>query len=125
MTGKGGFEVMKKINMAFLGAMLFLAVLANAASAHPPKGVSLSWGLNGQLAVNVDHSVNDPQKHYINKIIVYVNDGIAVQKEYTLQSSDAGQSDVFALGALPSGTNIKVEAFCVIMGSASGVTTVP
>ena len=122
--GKGG-DVMKKINMAFLWAMLFGVLLASAASAHPPKGVSLSWSPDGRLAVNVDHSVNDPQKHYINKIIVYVNDSIAVQKEYTSQNSGAGQSDVLVLGTLPSGTNIKVEAFCVIMGSASGAMAVP
>jgi desulfoferrodoxin (superoxide reductase-like protein) len=116
---------MKKLNMALLCAVLFLAAAAATASAHPPKSVSLSWNPNGRLAVNVDHSVNDPQKHYINKIIVYVNDKIVAQKEYSSQSSDAGQSDTFELGALPGGTNIKAEAFCVIMGSASGTTTVP
>jgi hypothetical protein len=116
---------MKKLNIAILCATLFLAVLANAASAHPPKGVSLSLNPNGRLSVNVDHAVNDPQKHYINKIIVYVNDKIAAQKDYSSQSFDAGQSDTFELGELPSGTNIKAEAFCVIMGSASGTMTVP
>jgi hypothetical protein len=113
----------KKIYFALLLSILSLAVLAGDAAAHPPKGVALSWNPNGRLTVNVDHSVNDPQKHYINKIIVYVNDKIVVQKEYSSQTLGETQTDVFELGALTPGTNIKAEAFCVIMGSATGTIT--
>ncbi|MDR1516043.1 MAG: hypothetical protein LBS45_10125 [Synergistaceae bacterium] len=115
----------KKIYFALLLAILSLAVLTGTAAAHPPKGVSLSWNPNGRLTVNVDHSVNDPQKHYINKIIVYVNDKIVSQKEYTSQTSGETQTDTFELGALPAGTSVKAEAFCVIMGSSTGAITIP
>jgi desulfoferrodoxin (superoxide reductase-like protein) len=122
---KGGVAVVRKIANRFICAILFLAALAQAAAAHPPKSVSLVWNPGGSLTVKVDHSVNDPQKHYVNKIIVYVNDKIVAQKEYSSQTNEDGQTDTFSLGALPSGVNIKAEAFCVIMGSATGAITLP
>ena len=116
---------MKKL----LGALVFVACLfllsTSLANAHPPKSVGLSWNPSGTLSVNVSHSVNDPVKHYVYRIIVYVNNGVAAQKEYNSQSNGDGLNDSFSLGALPSGTNIKVEAFCVIMGSTTASLTVP
>ncbi len=113
----------KKILLAvFTLALLGVAAIA---SAHPPKTVNLSWNPNGTLTVAVDHPVNDPQKHYINKVIVYVNDKIATQKEYQSQTNAEGFTDTFQLGTQPSGTKIKAEAFCIIMGSRTGEITVP
>jgi hypothetical protein len=114
----------KNLKIALILSILILSVGSGIASAHPPRGVSLSWDPSGKLTVNVDHSVNDPQKHYIGKIIVYVNDKIVAQKEYSSQTSGEAQADTFDLGALPAGTNIKAEAFCVIMGSAAGAIAV-
>lgn len=104
---------------------LALLCVAAVAFAHPPKAVNLSWNPNGTLTVTVDHPVNDPQKHYINKVIVYVNDKIATQKEYQTQASAEGFTDTFQLGTQPSGTKLKAEAFCIIMGSGTGSITVP
>jgi hypothetical protein len=122
---QGGVAVVGKIASRFICAVLLLAALAQAATAHPPKSVSLSWNPVGILTVKVDHSVNDPQKHYVNKIVVYVNDKMVAQKEYSSQTDENGQMDEFSLGAIPSGANIKVEALCVIMGSAAGAITLP
>lgn len=115
--------IRKKILLALLAVTIL--GLASVAFAHPPKAVNLAWNANGTLTVTVDHPVNDPQKHYINKIIVYVNDKIATQKEYQSQGSATGFTDTFQLGALPSGTKIKAEAFCIIMGSSTGSITAP
>jgi desulfoferrodoxin (superoxide reductase-like protein) len=108
-----------------LWAILALLVFEQASAAHPPKAISLAWNPNGSLTVNVDHSVNDPQKHYINKIIVYANDKVVAQKDYSSQTSADGLTDVFNLGTQPGGTTIKVEAYCVIMGSVAASITVP
>ncbi len=116
---------MKKwlILFAFVTCLFLLSIAP--AGAHPPKSVALSWNPSGALGVNVSHSVNDPAKHYVYRIVVYVNNNVAAQKEYNAQPNGDGLSDSFSLGALASGTNIKVEAFCVIMGSTSGSLTVP
>lgn len=109
----------------FATSLLALLNVAVIAFAHPPKAVSLVWDPSGTLTVTVDHVVNDSQKHYVNKVIVYVNDKIAVQKEYPSQESAAGFADTFQLGAQQPGTRIKAEAFCIIMGSGTGSVTVP
>ena len=114
--GKGSVILMLALCLAFF--------IGQAAHAHPPKSVSLK--LQGSaLTVNVEHGVNDPQKHYVYRIIVYVNDKVAAQKEYTSQPNAQGLSDTFNLGSVPAGANVKAEAFCVIMGSTTGSMKAP
>jgi desulfoferrodoxin (superoxide reductase-like protein) len=114
-----------KLKGSFLWAVLFLIAFSFEAAAHPPKDISLSLDSNGILTVRVIHSVNDPQKHYIKKIIVYVNNDIAAQKEYSSQPNGDGLTDTFKIGPQASGANIKVEAQCVIMGLAEKSITSP
>jgi desulfoferrodoxin (superoxide reductase-like protein) len=116
---------MKVMNGTWVLIALLVLVPATMVSAHPPKSVSLQWGTGGNLTVSVVHAVNDPAKHYIHKIVIYINDMIAGQKEYKSQQTPEGFSDTFLLGAKPSGTKIKAEAFCLIMGSAEGSVIVP
>lgn len=99
--------------------------IAAAAFAHPPKSISLLWNPDGTLTVTLDHQVNDPQKHFINKITIYVNDKIVATKEYQTQANANGFTETFQLGAQPSGTSIKAEASCIIMGSNTGSLIVP
>lgn len=115
--------IYKKLCLAI--SLVCLLGFATVSFAHPPKDVNLTWNPDGNLTVAVTHSVNDPQKHYVNKVIVYVNDKVAAQKEYTSQQSADGLTDSFSLGTLPSGTKINVEVSCIIMGSATGSIVTP
>ncbi|MDR3281145.1 MAG: hypothetical protein LBT23_11600 [Synergistaceae bacterium] len=115
-----------KITKGTLALIVFLVFTsATMVSAHPPKSVSLQWSAGGNLTVAVAHAVNDPAKHYVYKVVIYINDMIAGHKEYKSQQTPEGFSDTFLLGAKPSGTKIKAEAFCLIMGSAEGSLVVP
>jgi hypothetical protein len=98
---------------------------AATAAAHPPKEVRLEWNPSGELAVIIAHSVDNPGKHYVYRIAVYVDNKMAATRDYQSQASADGLTDVFSLGPLPSGTNLKAEAYCVIMGSTVGSTVVP
>jgi hypothetical protein len=102
-------------------AMLF----SKTAFAHPPKEVRVDLRPGGELVVYAAHTVDDPQKHYIFRIIVYANNNVVATKEYKSQNDMGGLTDTFSLGELPSGTHLKVEASCVIMGSATGSVVVP
>ena len=116
---------MKKLGVLLLGSLFMILLGVSVSHAHPPKDVNLTWNSDGNLIVHVVHAVNDPQKHYINKVIVYVNDKVALQRDYTMQQNGEGLTDTFVLGALPPGTNIKVEAYCIIMGVGTNSIVVP
>jgi hypothetical protein len=105
--------------------VVFLMASRTVVLAHPPKEVSLGWNPSGVLTLNVAHSVDNPEKHYIYKVVVYADNKMIATKDYKAQTSADGLADAFSLGALSGGTNLKVEVFCVIMGSALGSMVVP
>ena len=108
-----------------LAALCLWGVLGASAWAHPPKSVVLSLDGAGQLTVQVSHGVNDPAKHYVSRISVFVGGKLVAQKEYTSQSGGEGMTDTFTLGPVPKGTPVRVEATCNIMGTATGETAAP
>lgn len=112
-------------HVMFLAVLLIASVLSTKASAHPPKEVTLGWNPNGNLTVNVRHGVDDPEKHYIYRITVYVDNKVAATNDFKSQAGNDGLSVVIPIGPQPEGTNITAEAFCVIMGSAVGSLVVP
>jgi len=77
------------------------------------------------LTVQVAHGVNDPAKHHVQRISVFVGGKLAAQKEYPSQADAGGMTDTFAIGSVPKGTTIRVEATCNIMGSATGELVAP
>lgn len=111
---------MKKI----ISAAAMIATLATAAAAHPPKSVSIDVNTSGRLAVSVSHGVNDPVKHYVYQITVYVDDALRTQRDFPKQEGAEGIDTVFELGELKAGAKVRVDAFCVIMGSASATAVV-
>ncbi|MDR1916507.1 MAG: hypothetical protein LBQ58_08040 [Synergistaceae bacterium] len=116
---------MKRSGLLLISVLCLVFCGASVAFSHPPKEISLLWKPEGVLSVKVAHLVDNPEKHYVFRIIVYVNDKITAEREYKSQQSAEALTDSFSLGALPSGTNIKVEARCIIMGSAVSSIVVP
>lgn len=109
-----------RVFISFLMVMVFSAT----AFSHPPKNVTLSLN-GGVLSVNVSHSVDNPDKHYIYRITIYRDNQIVTSVDYASQPGADGLSAAFDIGVSPQGSVIKAEAFCVIMGSAAGSITVP
>jgi len=100
--------------------------LGGSAWAHPPKSVTLSLDApSGRLTVQVAHGVNDPAKHHVQRISVFVGGKLAAQKEYPSQTDVNGMTDTFSVGSVPKGTVIRAEATCNIMGSATGELIAP
>ena len=105
---------------------LFFLLLSTAVSwAHPPKEVLPSWDGKGVLKVEIVHNVDNPQKHYVNHVNIYLDGKIIEQKDYTQQGTNNGEVLTFSLGKLPSGSTIKVEATCVIFGTTAGSLVLP
>lgn len=110
---------MRKNIFSIFAAAVMLFISAVSSEAHPPKTISLSWDGSSHLSVAVSHGVNDTAKHYVYQITIYGNNAMLMQRSYSSQSSAETHSDTFDLGALASGTKLRVEAACVIMGTAS------
>jgi hypothetical protein len=124
-TKRAGMRYMALRKALFWAALILVVFSSAAVFAHPPKEVSLELRPGGELVVRVAHTVDDPGKHYISRIVVYADNAIIATRDYKSQSGTGGLTDTFSIGAAASGVNLKAEAFCVIMGSASGSMVIP
>lgn len=116
---------MKKIAITALICALAL-IAATSAFAHPPKSLSVKWNAAGQiLDISADHSVNDPEKHYVLSLTVFEGSKHLLQKQYTKQVSMEQFRDSVALKGLSSGTTVRIQVVCNIMGSVETEFTIP
>lgn len=109
---------MRKI--VILASVILLTVFC--AKADPPKKVNLTYQ-DGKLKVEVVHKVSDPQKHYINQIVINV-DGVDVKTiTPSAQASKDSQVEEVALD-LKKGSKVKVIARCSKFGTKAVKMTV-
>ncbi|MFX0107650.1 MAG: hypothetical protein ACFE7R_05165 [Candidatus Hodarchaeota archaeon] len=113
--------------LIFASVLFFSLVLlpqSMMASAHNPGGVSLEYDSGTDtLTVTVSHSVDDPNTHYIYRIVVEKNSIEVASRDYTSQDSTSGTSDAFTLAAI-DGDVLEATAYCSISGQNSAQITV-
>lgn len=108
---------MKKIAI-LLTAVSILFVLSCTAFAHPPKSITASWNASQEtLTVTAEHSVEDAAKHYILSLTILDGTKQLVMKQYSKQNSTDGFSDSLILKGMKSGTKLRIQLVCNIMGS--------
>lgn len=114
----------KKAIIALVSA--FALFSAAVAFAHPPKSISAAWNASqNKLTVTAAHNVNDASKHYVLNLTIFEGNKQLLQKQYTSQTSEDVFSDSFVLEGVPSGTKIRIQAVCNIMGAAETEFTIP
>lgn len=117
---------MKKRAIVVLALIFAMALIVAPAFAHPPKDLSVSWDAMGRkLTVSANHSVNDASKHFILGVTIFEGNKQLLQKQYSSQNSAGGFRDSFVLEGLTSGTKIRIQLVCNIMGSAETEFTIP
>lgn len=99
-------------------------MVCGSAGSHPARSITARYEQDGALTVEVIHPVNDPAKHYIERISIYKDGALVAQEEYRAQESENVVSRAFQIGTCAPGTRIMIEASCVIMGSASCEITI-
>ena len=115
----------KKTITAFVCAII-LVVAAAVAFAHPPKAISAAWDASNQmLNISAEHSVNDPAKHYVLNMTIFQGGKQLLQKQYTSQATAQKFQDSVALKGMSSGTKIRIQVVCNIMGSTETEFTIP
>lgn len=100
-----------------LGPLLILCALA--LPAHPPKSLELRYDAGkAELQVKAFHRVNDPERHYIERIEVRRGEELLAEKTYERQASADAQEEVFLLEDRPlaAGEEVTAIATCNISG---------
>jgi len=113
----------KKLGLA-IAVMMILAsatVLFSAGTveAHAPSDVTIDYDIEEEeLTVDITHSVEDPQDHYIENVVVEVDGTEEIDEEYDEQPDDTSFQYTYDLVVEP-GSTIEVTAYCVRFGSGS------
>jgi hypothetical protein len=116
---------MKKF-LIYVIAMVLIVASAGTVFAHPPKNASIAWDKALEtLTVTADHNVNDPAKHYVLTLTVFEGNKQLLLKQYDKQNSPVGFSDSVMLQGLKSGSVVRVQLVCNIMGSTEAEIKIP
>ncbi len=113
---------MSQKKLYFVLLIFFIAatlVGTQNARAHQPYSMNLSYHSNpSSITVGISHPVDDPNVHYISKVVVEVNDIIVITETYTSQPT---ANNFYYTYNITAGTNdkVKVTATCNQGGSAS------
>ncbi|MHA2182349.1 MAG: hypothetical protein ACXAAH_13100 [Promethearchaeota archaeon] len=121
MTKKSIYYVILTSLMVLMTSSIFII----NTKAHAPEGMTLSFDLNAQmLNVTIYHDVNDPNVHYVDRVIVTVNGSEVQDSFYSSQPTTAGglyqysitannASTIRAIARCSEGGNV---AACIIVG---------
>lgn len=115
---------MKRMMLSMIGIALTLA-LGRTALGHPPNSIDLAYDLVGQeLVVLVQHSVNDPNDHFIKEVVVIKNGTEVARKDFTMQASHRNQTMPPFRFQAAAGDVIEVTATCNRSGKGREKITV-
>ncbi|UCD19756.1 MAG: hypothetical protein JSU64_01045 [candidate division WOR-3 bacterium] len=98
----------------FVAVMIFMAM---PLTGHPPKNIELDYDAEaGILSIEIAHSVNDPLKHFINKVVVEVNGKKHVEQYFKKQADGENQRALYKIIDAEEGSSLTVIAYCNISG---------
>jgi hypothetical protein len=82
---------MKRPFVPFL-ASIVLVFLCGIAAAHPPSSLEAALQPDGKLRILVSHTVNDPVKHFINRVVVSSGGKVIAEERFNQQADRTGSS---------------------------------
>lgn len=115
------------MNARLIFGVIMVAVLASGfAAAHPPSRVDLEFdSTNRILTVTVKHPTRDAAEHYINKLVVALNDEEIIEQEISLQPNDESVRVSYILPDAGMGDTIVVTAHCNVFGKKKATYEIP
>jgi len=117
----------KKIRLTLANIIvLFLVILflmfSSQAFTHPASKVTLL--VEGKvLHVTVNHNVSNPENHYTEEILVFLNDKEIIRQIFFMQTGDM-QKVSYTIPSLKAGDKVTVKTNCSRGGKRSGTITV-
>ncbi|UCF70766.1 MAG: hypothetical protein JSW49_00360 [candidate division WOR-3 bacterium] len=98
----------------FIAVMIFIAV---PLTGHTPKNIGLDYDAEtGMLSVEIKHGVNDPLKHFINKVVVELDGKKHVEQYFGKQADGENQRAIYKIIDAEEGSTLTVIAYCNISG---------
>jgi len=105
--------------------VFLLALGVGSLSAHAPKAVNLAYTHDtATLKVTITHPVKNPEKHFVDRIRVFVNKDQVAEKTYDKQESSTTHSETFTLSGIQPGDTIMVKVSCNKFGGKRATLTV-
>lgn len=98
--------------MAIIVAFLLLCTVD--AFAHKPSEIDVVIE-GSRVEIEVRHRVRNPQKHYVDRIIITLNDRKIIEQGLSLQTKDI-QTAIYNVPSLKAGDVLDVEATCNVFG---------
>lgn len=98
-------------------AVGFLLLLCGVAAAHPAASIEATLQPDGKLQVVVSHTVNDPLKHYINRIVISSDGKVIAEERFNQQTDKTGLVVEITATGLSKGQTVQIETDCNIFGS--------
>ena len=85
--------------------------VASSAMAHPPSKIEVKM-TGAQVDITIYHDVSNPKAHYINNVVVNLNNKKVIEQKFNLQTDNYIQSVVYVMPGLVKGDRVEVEADC-------------
>ena len=109
-------------NIIVLFLVIFLLMFSSQAFSHPAGKVTLL--VEGKvLHVTVNHNVSNSENHFINEILVFLNDKEIIKQIFFMQTGDM-QKVSYTIPSLKAGDKVTVKTNCSRGGNRSGTITV-
>jgi desulfoferrodoxin (superoxide reductase-like protein) len=114
---------MSRAIVFFLVSLIFLT--ASSALSHPPSGIELEFDITEhELEIIVHHTVKDSSKHYVEMIVVKLNDEEIIEQKFRSQADSQAQRAEYVIIDARLGDEIEVMADCNISGRKKGLLVV-
>lgn len=106
--------------------LVFVALMAGPAAAHPPSSIDLRYEPAGRLLViGFKHLVQDGNAHFIKEIKVQVNGKEFAKIELAAQSGKDGGQVSLSLPEVKTGDLVSVKAVCNRFGEMKKDLRIP
>lgn len=112
---------MKYWMMSVIVSIIFTSV----GFAHMPTAVELEFDNDTKvLTVHVTHAVSKINKHYVDKVVVELNDKEIVTQTFRSQKDGEGQEAMYIIIDAKVGDTIAVTGYCNVSGNKKASLTV-
>jgi hypothetical protein len=108
-----------------IGCLLYLLLFVQLSVAHAPSDITLDFDNETNiLRVTVLHPVGKVAEHFVDRIVVELNNEKLIEQKFIIQSSDGTQEACYIIPGIKIGDEIKVTGYCNISGKKIKTLTI-